>query len=411
MRDRFGDALIIFEEEFRRQTRRIGWRIFTAGVPVLLLIATLVVPFIVDAVSGDGDSRIGVIGLVDDSGVTYSLGEIPGIQRFDSVEVGLGSISDNRIKNLFHVEADYLANGSVDWYRQGSGFNEDESAEFAVRNLLRIAIADESLNDQELARLADPARIERFSVDSDGSFEKGGDISEQFAEAAPPFIFALLLMISIFVGSAALLQSVAEEKENRMVEMLITSTSPMAIMTGKVLGLGAAGLLQVGVWVGSAAIAVPRISGQFDFLSDLSLDPTLLTVLLLYYLAGYFVFAALMASIGAISTSVREASQISALVTLPAVIPVWLSSLVLASPDGGLARVLTFFPLTSPTAVMMRLSGGSNHNTDMWLGFVTTSLSAVVLVWLSARIFRAGLLLYGQRMSVPAIWSAVRSGD
>ncbi len=159
MRDRFGDALIIFEEEFRRQTRRIGWRIFTAGVPVLLLIATLVVPFIVDTVSGDGDSRTGVIGLVDDSGVTYSLGEIPGIQRFDSVEVGLGSISDNRIKNLFHVEADYLANGSVDWYRQGSGLNEDESAEFAVRNLLRIAIADESLNDQELARLADPARI------------------------------------------------------------------------------------------------------------------------------------------------------------------------------------------------------------------------------------------------------------
>lgn len=115
--------------------------------------------------------------------------------------------------------------------------------------------------------------------------------------------------------------------------------------------------------------------------------------------------------VDAVSTSVREASQISALVTLPSVIPVWFSSLLIASPYGGLARALTFFPLTSPTAVMMRLSGGSNHNTDIWLGFVTTSFSAIVLVCLSARIFRAGLLLYGQRMSVSAIWSAVRSGD
>ncbi|MGB1749049.1 MAG: hypothetical protein ACPHK0_04650, partial [Dehalococcoidia bacterium] len=184
MRDKFGDALIIFEEEFRRQIRRMGWRIFTAGIPVLLLIATFVVPFLVDVVSGNGDSNTGLIGLVDDSEVTNSLGDIPGIQRFDSVESGLSSISDSRVKNLFHVEADYLENGSVDWYRKGSGLNEDESSEFAIRNLLRVAIADESLNYQELARLADPARIERFSVDSDGSFEKCGDVSEQFAEAA-----------------------------------------------------------------------------------------------------------------------------------------------------------------------------------------------------------------------------------
>ena len=221
----------------------------------------------------------------------------------------------------------------------------------------------------------------------------------------------MLLVISIFVGAALLLQSRGEEKENRMVEMLITSTSPLSIMLGKVLALGATGLLQISIWVAAAIVVVPRINDQFPGLSELSIELDLLAILIAYYLAGYFVFAALMGSIGAATTSVREATQISVIVTVPAIVPIYLAALIIPNPDGTYPRILTFFPLTLPTASMMRLAGGTDRTYEIWLGLLITAVTAVFLLWLNARVFRAGVLLYGQRMGVRTVWKAFRQAD
>ena len=250
-----------------------------------------------------------------------------------------------------------------------------------------------------------------FTVDDEGRTESSGTLKDEIAKAAPPFIFAMLLLISIFVGTGALLQSVTEEKENRMVEMLITSTSPLSIMIGKIAGLGAAGLVQIAIWLTAVVITVPQISSQFSGLSALNLEIDLVLLLIAFYFAGYFVFAALMASIGAASTTVREASQISAIVIMPAIIPIYGAALIIPNPDGIIARVLTYFPLTSPTASMMRMAGGTHMTYEIIIGLAITALSGVFLMWLSARVFRAGLLLYGQRMGVRNVWAALRQVD
>ena len=405
------DAGIIFEEEFRRQIRRTGWRIWTFGVPVILLIAMIVVPMVSDTFSGRAGRTDGLIGYVDNSSVNDSLTALPGIARFDNLASGTKSLAEGNIRALFVIPEAYVLNGLVDWYRKGSGLASDDSSGEVFRAVLRAAVADESLAPDLVTRVVAPAEYTLFSVDDAGRSESTGSVADQIAGAALPFIFAMLLLVSIFVGSASLLQSVAEEKENRMVEMLITSTTPMSIMLGKLFGLGAAGLLQMGIWLAAAAIAVPRISDQFEALSSLALEPDLLLLLVAFYLAGYFVFAALMASIGAASSSVREASQISAIITIPAVLPVWLSSLIITDPDGTLARVLTFFPLTSPTASMMRIAGGTETAYETWIGLLITALAGVVLLWLSARVFRAGLLMYGQRMGLRSVWKALRQAD
>ncbi|MCZ6539208.1 MAG: ABC transporter permease, partial [Chloroflexi bacterium] len=180
---------------------------------------------------------------------------------------------------------------------------------------------------------------------------------------------------------------------------------------GKVLALGLTGLLQISIWLVAAIIAVPRISDQFSGLSELQIEPGLLAILIAFYVAGYFVFSALMGSIGAATTSVREATQISVIVTIPAIVPIYLGALIIPNPDGTFARILTFFPLTSPTASMMRLAGGTDRVYEIWLGLLITALTAVFLLWLSARIFRAGLLLYGQRMGLRSVWNALRQAD
>ena len=101
---------------------------------------------------------------------------------------------------------------------------------------------------------------------------------------------------------------------------------------------------------------MPRVSDQFSRLSELSIELELLAILIAFYLAVYFVFAALMGSIGAATTSVREATLISVIVTVPAIVPIYLAVFIIPNPDGTFARVLNFFPLTSPTASMMRLA-------------------------------------------------------
>jgi len=196
-----------------------------------------------------------------------------------------------------------------------------------------------------------------------------------------------------------------------MIEMLVTATSPLSIMLSKVLGLGAAGLLQIAIWLTVAAFTVPMIGDQFSSLSALTLEPGLIVLLIAFYFAGYFVFASFMAAIGSASTSVREASQISAIVMIPGIIPIYASAIIIPNTDGGLARALTFFPLTSPTASMMRIAGGTEALYEIVLGLLVTALAGVFLLWLSTRVFKAGLLLYGQRMSLRLLWNALRAGD
>ncbi|MCZ6617690.1 MAG: ABC transporter permease [Gammaproteobacteria bacterium] len=405
------DIRIILEEEFRRQVRRTGWRVFTIGVPIVLLIAAFIVPIALDAFSDGDDVGEDQIGYIDNSGITDSLASFPGLIRFDGLDAGTQSLANGDLKALFVIPADYVSTGHVDWYRKSSGLATGDSASDAFRNVLRVAIADETLSPEKVARILEPAEYTVFTVDDEGRPESSGSVQDQIVDAAPAFIFSMFLLISIFVGSAALLQSVAEEKENRMVEMLVTSTTPFSLMVGKVLGLGAAGLLQIVIWIVAAFIAVPRISSQFESLSSLSIEFDLLLLLIAFYLAGYFVFAALMASIGAASTSVREGSQISAVVMIPGVIPIYASSLIIPNPDGVLARVLSFIPLTAPTASMMRLAGGTTATFEIILGLLVTIASGIALMWLSARVFRAGLLLYGQRMTIRSVWRALRQAD
>ncbi len=404
------DAGVIFEEEFRRQLKRTSWRIFTVLIPALLLIAAVVAPIVADRFSGEGGGQE-LIGYVDNSGITDSLGVVTGATRFADLNSGIASLADDSVKALFVIPEDYIAAGNVDWYRKGSGLATGDETGDAFFNLLRAGVADESLTPDQVLRIVVPAEYTLFSVDDEGRPESSGSVRDEVARAAPAFIFAMLLLISIFVGAGSLLQGVGEEKENRMVEMLITSTSSLSIMLGKVLGLGAAGLLQISIWVVAAIVAVPRISDQFSGLSELSLRPELLAILVAYYVAGYFLFAALMGSIGAATTSVREATQISVIVTIPAIVPIYLAAFIIPNPDGTFPRILTFFPLTSPTASMMRLAGGTDRTYEIWLGLLITAVTAVFLLWLSARVFRAGLLLYGQRMGLRSVWKALRQAD
>lgn len=407
------ETRVILSEEFRRQIRRRSWQLLTLLVPAVLLIALIGVPIVRNLVSDDeGTSTLlSRIGYVDDADIIldFNLPDAP--QRYPDAVSGVLGLINEEVDAVFVIPADYLETGSVRWLRKDSGFLSDDSFGSAFKDFLTTELIAGLVEPELLERIVRPANFELFDVGDDGSVTPEPPEAQQAGEVFVPFIFAILLMVAIFSGSGSLLQSVADEKENRMIEMIITSATPLSIMTGKVFGLGAAGLIQVTIWVGSVALLGPLIIDQIPNAGELSIGPDLLAIVLLMFISGYFLFAVIMAGVGAATTSVREASQISAIITIPTVIPVWLSSLLFSQPDGTIARVLSFIPFTAPTAVLIRLSAGNVSAAEVIGSLLVIVASGFVLLWVSARVFRAGLLLYGQRMSLKNVWTALRQAD
>ena len=347
---------VVFTEEFRRAIHRKSYLILTLAVPVILLVLLVAVP-VARGIGGDGedsDKDQDQIGILELSGeLAVDAGTVPGFQIYQDRESGIAALLADEIKGFFVISEDYLATGKVEWLDPDVGIIPSGSIRGRVQEFLRAGLVGDDLAPELVARMLDPADFDRIKVNEDGSIDKDQD---KAGRILVPLVFGGLLMFGIIMGGSILLSSVSEEKETRMIEVLLTSVSPLAVMVGKVLALGATGLIQIAVWVASVAIIGPYIFDQIPDAGQLAIEPGVLALVIGFFLMGYLVYAVTMAGIGAATTSVKEATQISTIVTLPSIVPVWFLGMLLENPDGGFPRVLSFIPFTAPVTMMVRLA-------------------------------------------------------
>jgi ABC-2 type transport system permease protein len=201
---------------------------------------------------------------------------------------------------------------------------------------------------------------------------------------------------------------VAEEKESRVVEIVVSSVRPVELMAGKVAGLGALGLTQVLVWVASAtgfsggAVALLAVAGAA------SIPARVLALGVVYYLLGYTLYAILMAGAGALGTTMRESQQLAGVFSFFAAVPYMISGFLFANPNMAIARALSFFPLTAPTMMMLRLPLAEVPWVDVVGSIVVLLLSVPAALWVGAKLFRVGLLVYDKRPTLREIWLILR---
>ncbi len=400
----------IFTEEFRRAIHRRSYLILTLAVPAILLILLVAVPVIRGISDDDKDDdkdqdQIGILELSRE--LTVDAGTVPGFQIYQDRESGIAALLADEIKGFFVIPEDYLATGRVEWFDPGVGIPSG-SGRGRVREFLRAALVADDLAPELATRMLDPADFDRIKVNEDGSIDKDPD---KAGRILIPLIFGGLLMFGIMIGGNILLNSVSEEKETRMIEVLLTSVSPLAVMVGKVLALGTTGLIQIAVWVASIAIIGPHIFDQIPDAGQLAIEPGIVALVIGFFLTGYLVFAVTMAGIGAATSSKEEGSQISVIVTLPSIVPLWFLSTILENPDGGLSRILSFIPFTAPVTMMIRLAASDVPLWEVVTSLAVLLLTGVALLWISGRVFRAGLLMYGQRMSLRGVFAALRQAS
>ncbi len=202
-----------------------------------------------------------------------------------------------------------------------------------------------------------------------------------------------------------MLQALVEEKENRTIEIIVTSVSPNQLMIGKILGDIAVGLTQLLVWVGFLVIGYFLARGSVDWVAEISISREYIILLILVVIPTFITIAAVMAAIGSVTSEMREAQQISGYITMPLMAPYWFSYILMTSPNGPLAMILSFFPFTAPVTLTMRAGFTQIPTWQLVINIAELFLMAGVSLWLAGKAFRAGMLNYGKRISIKEIFS------
>jgi ABC-2 type transport system permease protein len=238
------------------------------------------------------------------------------------------------------------------------------------------------------------------------NLDQSREMSEKaWGNLVVPIAAGLLIMVIIITAGGYLLQALVEEKENRTIEIIVTSVSPNQLMIGKILGDIAVGLTQLIIWSGFLIIGYLLARGSVDWIAQIRLSKEYLILLTLVVIPTFITIAALMAAIGSITTEMREAQQISGYFTLPLMAPYWFSYVLMTSPNGPLAVLLSFFPLTAPVTLIMRSGFTQIPPWQLVINIIELFLLAGLSLWLAGKAFRAGMLNYGKRLSLKEVFA------
>jgi ABC-2 type transport system permease protein len=393
--------LVLKNEIITLLSRRSFW-LTALGIPIL---GTLIF-VLVGAVKGNAAASQTVSqafsspqeklpeGYVDLAGIIRQIPpEIPQgtYESFPDEVAARQALQAGEISSFYVVSPDFIQSGQVTYVRPD--FNPLASignTSYGFTWLLQVNLAGGNATFASLVN--GPIKLEDVSLATAPQPDESNPLAYW-----TPYAITLLFYALIIGASSLLLSNVSKEKENRMMEILLTSVTPRQLLTGKIIGLGIVGFGQTLIWLGTTYILATLSGSTFRLPAGINLPASFVTWGLVFFLLGYAVYASLMAGLGALAPNLREASQATFVIMLPLMIPLFLSSSVFMSePNGGIATVLSLFPLTAPVAMMARISAGGVAWWQAPVAAVLLALTAVLILRTVARMFRAQALLAGQ---------------
>ena len=401
-------TLLILRHEFRHTITRRGFIVMTLIVPLIVLLL-IGVFHLVSGIAGPTGEAV-TIGYVDELGgfqQSTSQGSIT-LVRFDTSDEATDALVKGDIGEYFVIPSDYISTGVVNRYTLKKQLAASPAVTAAINNFLVANLLAGKVPAATIARIEAPLNLltTRLTETGEVAPEQGG-----YGNLIIPFVFGVLLALSIIFSSTYLLQGLADEKENRLIEILLSSVSTRQLLTGKVLGMGAAGLVQVAVWVISAPLLLNLASSSIGgFISTIQLPANFVVLAIVYFILGYLLFAVISAAIGAISSNSREGQQLIGVFTIPALIPLWFTSLLMFFPDNPAWVFFTIFPLSAPVEVIMRLGVGIVPAWQLVVSIAVMAVSIIGTLLLTIRIFRIYLLMYGKRPGIGEVLRNLRTG-
>jgi ABC-2 type transport system permease protein len=438
--------LLIIKREYLTRVRKRSFLIMTLIGP-LLMASVFIIPVYLTQIEGE----IKLVGILDDTGLfTDQISNTENIHfiylsgNIDSLKT---NISKSELYALLHIPATELSvpqTAKLYAFKQPNimvtGHIKNEMRKVVETNKLKASGIDPDI----LRSIKSGINLLTIRIDDQGS-EKNSSAELSMTIG---IVAGILIYIFIFTYGALVMRGVIEEKTNRIVEVIISSVKPFELMMGKVVGVAMVGLTQFTLWVLLTLIIVTGVlsvyADEFYQYRSSPLDVTennltvpggeagagsqgmmdeslmvlfgsleafdfaaMILLFLFYFIGGYLLYGALFAAIGSAVDNETDTQQFMIPLTIPLIISIFVAQFVMLNPEGPAAFWLSIFPLTSPVIMMVRVPFGIPPQ-DIAISMALLVAGFVGAVWLAARIYRTGILMYGKKISYTELWKWIR---
>ena len=407
---------VIVKREYFTRVKSKGFVVATILTP-LLLVSLLVLPALLTSKIGRTDYRMIALDQSGDTAIYERAAEQltadnAGLDRFrikrevvdenhlaDRRRQLNSELSEGRLDAYIVIPASVLDEGKIFYHGKNIG---DFIAERRVENAFNSAVIERRLVRSGIAveRIAGLNRrivMEKFNEHGDGG------ASTRIISA---FILMGILCLTILAYGSHVMSAVIEEKQSRIMEVLISSVGAFPLMLGKLIGVGLVGLTQYVVWAGSAVLLSSLAAGQalaFGLVRLPQIPVSLMASFVIYFLLGYFLYATLYAMLGSLVSNEDDGQQLQVPLMILILLAPVAANFVWRKPDLLLATLVSLFPFFSPFAMVLRIAIGEPPVWQIAASIFLMFATIVGAIWVAAKFYRVGALMYGKRPTLPEI--------
>jgi ABC-2 type transport system permease protein len=410
--------------EFLAVVKRWSYLIATFGLPLFLAAVSGTVLGVQTYFLTQRAEESSAFGLVDEASVVDRSvfeerdgeqvwgNQVSDVLLYEDQEAATRDLESGRLRALYVVDKDYLRSGEVRAIQSEKTpllSMRGTNVEPLLRSLLRKSLLDGRLEEDVQERVISPALFVRARLGPDGV--EVTDVDEALdllMRTTIPLFLGVLLLTALLSASGYLVQTVATDKESKIVEVLLSSVTPEEILAGKLFGLGAAGLVQFAAW--TSMVIFVALSASAALASVVTVPWLALAVSPLLFVLGYLFLGSLMLATAALGANAAESQKLTMGWAMLAILPLMVLVILLEDPNGILGQAMTWIPFTSPLTVIIRLS--VEPSGVAWWEVSGAIVVLIISTWaairVGARLFRVGFLLTGSRPSLAELWRQSR---
>ena len=398
--------ITIAKFEFSKVVRKPSFWLSTLFLPILIAVVSLISGYSsikafenIDKIE-QGFKKIYVVdnvGIIDSSLIKEPL------IVADSYDETIKKVRTDSSTAMINIPESFTQDLKYEFiYKRGENLLSGSNMIPAINGLIKQSV---------YSRINDPIAKKLFMQEPTGevkSFDNNGILkTEGFTQYVLPIVSMVVFFIAVFISTSFLLDSVSSEKENRMIETMLSIVDKKSLTLGKLIGLTGVVFLQLLVWVIFGALAYVLIQNYFNLSLPIdlsSLDYSLLPINIFLTLSGFIFFAAIMIGVGAIGTGAQDSKNLSSIFIMLAILPLYLIQMLIVDPSGVLAKVFSYFPFTSYMILILRNSLNALEPYELVLGIVLTTVYSLLAIFLAFKLFELGCLMFNRRPTFKEIF-------
>lgn len=405
---------LIIKREYMERVARKSFIITTLLMPIFM-VALMALPSLVMIFAGPENKSIAVVDHSGAIGDKLSGGNELKFVAIEDANTTIDSLRKSDYDAILIIGKDVVDDPSdISLYSKGAPSIQTESY---IRSQIEDIIKNQRIKKYDIDNLKEiiadlnvSVNIDTYRLDSEDEAQSTSSMVSYFIG----IVVAMMLYMFLLLYGQMVMTSIIEEKNNRVLEIIVSSVKPQTLMLGKILGICAVAITQILIWgvlIGSFSKWVmplitaginssdPELTAAMAQLGNAGFMVSLFLYILLFLIFGFLFYAAIFAAIGSAVDNIQDASQLTMLPTLPIILGIVFSMVALNDPNSQLSVWMSMIPFTSPMVMLSRIPFGI-PSWQIWVSLLILVVSVFAMVWLAAKVYRVGIFMYGKKPSI-----------